>query len=50
MEKKKMKLGVKILIVVLIILFIFLLNTFRKFLIFRQIAVQEEEERTSANY
>lgn len=50
MEKKKMKLGVKILIVVLIILFIFLLNTFRKFLILRQIAVQEEEDRKSANY
>lgn len=50
MEKKKMKLGVKILIVVLILLGIFLLITFRKFLILRQIAIQEEEDRKSTNY
>lgn len=50
MEKKKMKLSVKILIIVLILLFIFLLITFRKFLILRQIAIQEEEDRKSTNY
>lgn len=50
MEKKKMKLGVKILIIVLILLIIFLLSTFRKFLILRQIVIQEEEDRQSTNY
>lgn len=50
MEKKKMKFGTKILIVVLMILFIFIITTTRKFLILRQIAIQNEADIQSTNF
>lgn len=50
MKKKKMELWVKILMVVLLLLLIFVILTFRKFLILREITIQNEVDRQSENY
>lgn len=50
MEKKKMDLWVKIVIVILVILLVFLIATFRKFLILKQISKQYGEDIKSTNY
>jgi len=49
-EKSKIKLWKKILIVILIILAIFLIDTFRKFMIIRTVAEQYNQDNKSTNY